>query len=87
MHVALLKLLLKFHRVLKTSLVFRPLFEIVITCLGGQFRKLSKSIFEHFETARKNGGNFKILKSREGNLFLKSLELNMWLLVNDTKLR
>ena len=47
--------------------------ELVITCLGGRFRISCPSAF------------LKIFKNHDGGLSKKSLEQNMWLLVDQTK--
>ena len=47
--------------------------------------KLLQCIFENFEIAWKNEGNFKIFKNQEDDLCQKSPEPNMWLIVNHTK--
>ena len=47
--------------------------------------KLPECIFENFENARVEEGNFKIVKKHEGDLSQESPKPNMCLLVNDTK--
>ena len=47
--------------------------------------KLPESIFENFEIAQVEWGQFQIFKNHEGDLSHKFLEPNMWLLINHTK--